>query len=89
MHKLTLHMPPHSNHSDSLPPPSFPLKAGLASLPKLRKVRDPAAKEAITAMAGFEEEARKAHRGMFQYGDPGDSDDEQDMPRPQGAWGKR
>jgi staphylococcal nuclease domain-containing protein 1 len=50
-------------------------------------VRDPSAREAITALAKFEEEARKAHRGMFVYGDPGDSDDEEQAP-PR-AWGKK
>lgn len=55
----------------------------MARLPALRQVRDPAAREAITKMADAEAEARKAHRGIFQYGDPGDSDDEAaDAPPP-------
>ncbi len=29
------------------------------------------------AMQEYEEEARQAHRGMYVYGDPGDSDDEE------------
>ncbi|GLI65134.1 hypothetical protein VaNZ11_008590 [Volvox africanus] len=53
------------------------LLAGMARLPKLRKVKDPAAREAIQAMQEYEDEARKNHRGMFMYGDPGDSDDEE------------
>ncbi|KXZ48282.1 hypothetical protein GPECTOR_29g59 [Gonium pectorale] len=53
------------------------LLAGLARLPKLRKVKDAAAREAIQAMAEYEDEARSAHRGMYVYGDPGDSDDEE------------
>ncbi|EFJ43941.1 hypothetical protein VOLCADRAFT_95870 [Volvox carteri f. nagariensis] len=53
------------------------LLAGMARLPKLRKVKDAAAREAIQAMQEYEDEARQAHRGMFMYGDPGDSDDEE------------
>lgn len=37
----------------------------------------------------YEDEARDARRGIFVYGDPGDSDD--DAPaaaKPAGAWGK-
>lgn len=63
----------------------------MARLPKLRKVRDPAAREAISKMAEYEEEAKAAHRGVFQYGDPGDSDDET-LDGPKGkasAWGAR
>jgi len=54
------------------------LSAGMARLPKLHKVRDAAAKAAISALMDYEEAARKAHRGMWEYGDPGDSEDEQD-----------
>lgn len=36
----------------------------------------------------FEDEARRAHRGMWEYGDPGDSDDEELAPKP-AAWGKK
>ncbi|KAG2441222.1 hypothetical protein HYH02_010066 [Chlamydomonas schloesseri] len=61
------------------------LLAGCARLPKLRKVKDAAAREAITAMQEYEDEARQAHRGMFVYGDPGDSDDEEPAP---GAGGR-
>lgn len=55
------------------------LIAGLARLP--RRV-DPASREAVSKLAEFEEEARKGHRGMFQYGDPGDSDDEKPLAPP-------
>lgn len=64
----------------------------MARLPKLRKVRDPAAKEAISKLAHHEEEAKGAHRGVFQYGDPGDSDDETaDVPKSAkaSAWGAK
>lgn len=40
-------------------------------------------------MQEYEDEARDARRGIFVYGDPGDSDD--DAPaaaKPAGAWGK-
>lgn len=57
------------------------LLAGLARLPKLRKVKDPATREAISKLQEYEDDARKSHRGMFQYGDPGDSDDEVDAVR--------
>mmetsp|Transcript_6774 Transcript_6774/g.14968 ORF Transcript_6774/g.14968 Transcript_6774/m.14968 type:complete len:971 (+) Transcript_6774:79-2991(+) len=66
------------------------LLAGMAQLPKLSKVRDPAAREAVQKLQEYEEEARQAHRGIFVYGDPGDSDDEgaAPAPKPAGAWGK-
>lgn len=52
------------------------------------QVRDPAAKAVITKLMDFEDEARRAHRGMWEYGDPGDSDDEEMAPKPN-AWGKK
>eukprot|EP00879_Flechtneria_rotunda_P013848 GHRR01014464.1.p1 GENE.GHRR01014464.1~~GHRR01014464.1.p1 ORF type:complete len:545 (+),score=253.02 GHRR01014464.1:424-2058(+) len=64
------------------------LKAGLARLPKLHKVRDPVAKAAIDKLMDFQDVARKAHRAMWEYGDPGDSDDEEPAPKPN-AWGKK
>lgn len=64
------------------------LCAGLARLPKPRKVRDAATKEAVAALAQYEDEAREARRGLFAYGDPGDSDDEEAAPKPAAAWGK-
>lgn len=54
------------------------LAAGMARLPSLRKLRDPAAREAVTKLGEHQEEARRAHRGIFEFGDPGDSDEEQE-----------
>ena len=34
----------------------------MARLPSLRKLRDPVAREAVTKLAAFQEEARAAHR---------------------------
>jgi staphylococcal nuclease domain-containing protein 1 len=53
------------------------------------QVRDPALKAAIEALADAEDEARRAHRGIWEHGDPGDSDDEEPAPRPPPAWGKK
>lgn len=65
------------------------LCAGFARLPGLHRVRDPRAKEAITVLQEFQEEARSARRGIFTYGDPGDSDEEDaGVKKPAGAWGK-
>ncbi|GAX85627.1 hypothetical protein CEUSTIGMA_g13042.t1 [Chlamydomonas eustigma] len=68
------------------------LSAGYAQLPKLLKVRDTVAKEAIQKLQEFEEEARSARRGIFVYGDPGDSDDENTATATTaasaGAWGR-
>ncbi|GBF98194.1 hypothetical protein Rsub_10694 [Raphidocelis subcapitata] len=64
------------------------LAAGMARLPSLRKLRDPAARAAVTKLAEYQEEARRAHRGIFEYGDPGDSDDEAEparKPAPRGG----
>ncbi len=47
------------------------LCAGLARLPKLKRVRDAASRDAITALSSYEDEARTARRGIFTYGDPG------------------
>ncbi len=61
----------------------------MAQLPKSRKVKDPAAKAAIEKLQEFEDEARTARRGIFVYGDPGDSDDDDRPAAPAvGAWGK-
>lgn len=40
------------------------------------------------ALQAAEQSARKAHEGMWQYGDPGDESDEEDS-RPKNAWGRR
>ncbi len=47
------------------------LSAGLARLPQLKRVRDPAVREMVTALGQYEEEAKQARRGVFTYGDPG------------------
>jgi hypothetical protein len=52
------------------------------------QVRDPAAKAVISKLMDFQDEARKAHEGMWEHGDPGDSDDEEPAPRAP-AWGKK
>ena len=41
----------------------------------------------IDALATSEDLARRAHRGLFEYGDPGDDDEDDAPPRP--AWGRR
>ncbi len=64
------------------------LAAGYAQLPKLNKLRDPASKEAVTKLREFEDEAREARRGIFVYGDPGESDDEAPTAKVSSAWGK-
>lgn len=65
------------------------LAAGMARLPSLRKLRDPAAREAVLKLQQYQEEARRAHRGIFEYGDPGDSDDEAEVARKPAARGGR
>lgn len=39
-------------------------------------------------LTAFEDEAREAHRGLFVYGDPGDSEDEEVAAPKPSAWGK-
>ena len=39
------------------------------------------------ALAAAEDLARRAHRGLFEYGDPGDDEEDDAPPRP--AWGRR
>eukprot|EP00798_Chlamydomonas_sp_ICE-L_P007216 gene7216-323_t len=63
------------------------LCAGMARLPTMRKITNPAAREAVQKMQEYEEEARQARRGLFVYGDPGDSDD--DVPAQPAAWGRK
>lgn len=63
------------------------LLSGLAQLPKIKKVRDQDARDAVKELQEFEDEAREARRGIFQYGDPGDSDDEAPSQVKAGAWG--
>ncbi|KAL6757416.1 hypothetical protein V8C86DRAFT_2625605 [Haematococcus lacustris] len=64
------------------------LCAGLARLPKLTRVKDPLAKQAIQDLSPYEEEAREARRGLYTYGDPGDSEDEEKPAPKAAAWGK-
>jgi endonuclease YncB( thermonuclease family) len=52
------------------------------------QIRDPALKAAVEALADAEDDARRAHRGIWEHGDPGDSDDEEPAPRAP-AWGKK
>ena len=52
------------------------------------QVRDPQLKAAVEALADAEDEARRAHRGIWEHGDPGDSDDDEPAPRAP-AWGKK
>ena len=47
------------------------LCAGLARLPSQRRAA-PAIREAVTAYAPYQDEARGARRGLFMYGDPGE-----------------
>ena len=47
--------------------------------------------EAVETLAALEEAealAKRGRRGMFEYGDPGDEDEEDGPPRA-GAWGRR
>lgn len=43
------------------------------------------AAETLAALDEAEGLAKRAHRGMFEYGDPGDEDEEDAPP----AWGRR
>lgn len=55
------------------------LEVGLAKLPNLDNVRSAAIREGIKSLQQHQDIARKQHRGLFVYGDPGDSDEE-DLP---------
>mmetsp|Transcript_9984 Transcript_9984/g.28669 ORF Transcript_9984/g.28669 Transcript_9984/m.28669 type:complete len:953 (+) Transcript_9984:302-3160(+) len=63
------------------------LAAGLAKLARSRGRLPQGDPELMTALEAAEDSAKKAHAGIWQYGDPGDSDEEEDRPR--GAWGRR
>lgn len=52
------------------------------------QIRDPTVKAACEALADAEDDARKAHRGIWEHGDPGDSDDDEPA-RPPPVWGKK
>lgn len=56
------------------------LESGFARLPVLASIRNPNYRAAAAKYEEHETVARKQHRGIFVYGDPGDSDDEMDMP---------
>jgi len=55
------------------------LEAGLAKLPNLDNIRSEALKKGIASLQPHQDVARKQHKGLFVYGDPGDSDEE-DLP---------
>ena len=55
------------------------LEAGFAKLPNLDNVRNRGLREGIESLQQHQDVARKNHRGLFEYGDPGDSDEE-DLP---------
>jgi staphylococcal nuclease domain-containing protein 1 len=57
------------------------LLAGLARLPGMRRIRDPREKEALMALQRWQDEAKRAHRGIFELGDVDDSDDEAEAAR--------
>ena len=65
------------------------LLSGYAQLPKMNKVRDQDGRDAVKELQEYEDEAREARRGIFQYGDPGDSDDEAPAQVKTGAWGAK
>ena len=45
--------------------------------------------EVLEALREAEDEARSAHAGMWEYGDPGSEEEEEAPPRPKGAWGRK
>ena len=45
--------------------------------------------EVLEALGEAESEARAAHAGMWEYGDPGSEEEENAAPRPKGAWGRK
>ena len=55
------------------------------ALPTLAQA--PGSSTVIEALAAAEDLARRTHRGLFEYGDPGDEDEDEAPPRP--AWGRR
>ncbi|KAK9827311.1 hypothetical protein WJX81_003519 [Elliptochloris bilobata] len=67
------------------------LAAGLARLapPRGRAAAADGVAEVLEALGEAESEARAAHAGMFEYGDPGSEDEEEAAPRPKGAWGRK
>lgn len=57
------------------------LEAGFAKLPNLDMIRNKFVREGVLSLKDHEQVARKAHKGLFIYGDPGDSDEEDLPPR--------
>lgn len=57
------------------------LRLGMARLQAPSSLRGPAARSAARELQPAMEQALRAHDGIFQYGDPGDSDDEADARR--------
>lgn len=57
------------------------LRAGMARLQGASSLRGPAARAAARELQPAMEAALREHVGMFRYGDPGDSDDEEDFRR--------
>lgn len=66
------------------------LMSGYAQLPKAKRtLRDQDGVDAVKELQEYEDEAREARRGIFQHGDPGDSDDEAPVQVKAGAWGAK
>eukprot|EP00210_Caulerpa_lentillifera_P002078 g1993.t1 len=57
------------------------LEAGFAKLPNLDAIRNKSLMEGVLSLKEHEQVARKLHKGLFIYGDPGDSDEEDLPPR--------
>lgn len=79
-----------SAESGSKQPPTINeemLAAGLARIARSRGRLPKGDPELVAALEAAEDAAKSQRLGIWQYGDPGDSDDEEDFPRP-GAWGK-
>lgn len=53
------------------------LEAGYAKLKNLDAIRNSELKESIQQLKPHQDVARKYHKGLFRYGDPGDSDEEE------------
>jgi len=79
-----------SQESGSKPLPTINeemLAAGLARIARVRGRLPNGESSLMDALEAAEDSAKNTRVGIWQYGDPGDSDDEEDFPRP-GAWGK-
>ncbi|GMH33782.1 hypothetical protein BSKO_01616 [Bryopsis sp. KO-2023] len=67
-----------SNHGEDKDINAQMLESGFARLPVLSTIRNPHYRAATEKYEEHESVARKQHRGIFVYGDPGDSDDDMD-----------